>query len=90
MDIVDLIRQLRDEKARLDRTIAALEAIWASGNGSVVGKRRGRRAMPESERKDVSKRMREYWAAWRKARAQQGRRKQRPKGREEGDSLTDA
>ena len=66
MDIVEIIRQLRTEKERLDRTIASLEAVWEAQSGLPPKNRKGRKNMPASERKDVSRRMKEYWAAWRK------------------------
>jgi hypothetical protein len=65
MDFYQAIRELLEEKKRLDRLIAALEAI---GNGELEGKavsvsrRRGRKAMSQDERREVSERMKRYWA----------------------------
>ena len=67
MDLRSIIRALSDEKARLDEVIHNLESLGSMkgipGGGS---KRRGRKDMPESERKIVSERMRKYWEAKRK------------------------
>ena len=81
MDITELIRELKEQRRRVERTIAALEAIW--GVQGTAGQspyappptaRRGRKAMPEPERQEVSRRMKEYWAVWRRERAAQRRR----------------
>jgi len=81
MDITELIRELKEQRRRVERTIAALEAIWdiqanaePRSDGKPTSVRRGRKAMPEPERQEVSKRMKEYWAAWRRERAAQRRR----------------
>jgi hypothetical protein len=65
MDIAKALRELYNEKKRLDATIAALEAgIKATRTGS-AGKsakgRRGRKSMSAAERLEVSKRMTLYW-----------------------------
>ena len=65
MDFYHAIRELLEEKKRLDRLIAALEAIQ---NGELEEKavsarhRRGRKAMSDDERREVSARMKRYWA----------------------------
>jgi hypothetical protein len=58
------IRELHDEKKRLDRLIAALEAIenGESREGTASLPRRGRKTMSAEERKQVSERMKRYWA----------------------------
>jgi hypothetical protein len=65
MDIVKALRELYNEKKRLDAGIAALEArIKASRTGSgakSVKRRRGRKSMSAAERLEVSKRMKLYW-----------------------------
>jgi hypothetical protein len=63
------IRELHEEKKRLDRLIAALEAIENGEGPEKPGKprRRGRRAMGFEERKQVSERMKRYWASRRKS-----------------------
>jgi hypothetical protein len=64
MDIVKALRELYNEKKRLDASIASLEArIKASRAGSPAkpAKRRGRKSMSAAERLEVSKRMTLYW-----------------------------
>jgi len=61
MDVNKALRELHEEKRRLDVTIAALEARL--GNGSRNRGRRGRKSMTPQERLDVSKRMSKYWEA---------------------------
>jgi hypothetical protein len=66
MDIVKALRELYNEKKRLDASIASLEArIKASRAGSTAkpAKRRGRKSMSAAERLEVSKRMTLYWNA---------------------------
>ncbi len=67
MDLRSIIRVLNEEKARLDEVIHNLESLGSSkgGSSSATG-RRGRKTMPESERKVVSERMRKYWEGKRK------------------------
>jgi hypothetical protein len=68
MDIYAVIRELYAEKERLDRTIATLEELQ---DGAAVpargGKRRGRKSMNAEERREVSERMKKYWALRRKS-----------------------
>ena len=67
MDLRSIIRVLSEEKARLDEVIHNLETLGASkGINTSTTKRRGRKAMPESERKVVAERMRKYWESKRK------------------------
>jgi len=61
MDVNKALRELHEEKRRLDVTIAALEARL--GNGSRTRGRRGRKSMTPQERLEVSKRMSKYWEA---------------------------
>ncbi len=67
MDIVKALRELYNEKKRLDATIAALEArIKGANTGSAAKaakRRRGRKSMSAAERLEVSKRMTLYWEA---------------------------
>jgi hypothetical protein len=67
MDIVKALRELYNEKKRLDSAIAALEARLRSAHkvsSAKVGKsRRGRKSMSAAERLEVSKRMTLYWEA---------------------------
>lgn len=65
MDFLQIIRELREEKKRLDRVIATLEDIVnraESPDKAVPKSRRGRKGMSEDERKQVSERMARYWA----------------------------
>ena len=65
MDFYSAIRELLEEKKRLDRLITTLEAME---NGTIdpadltTVRRRGRKAMSEQERRQVSDRMKRYWA----------------------------
>jgi hypothetical protein len=61
MDIYKTIRDLVQEKKRLDAVIASLEA--RSNNGLHPRSRRGRKSMSPEERATVSRRMAAYWAA---------------------------
>jgi len=65
MDLLDTIRQLRLEKERLDRAIALLEELQSAQSSEEsarpLEKGRGRKSMPEAERKIVSQRMKRYW-----------------------------
>ena len=65
MDIVKALRELYNEKKRLDATIASLEArVKVRGSTAKSGKRRrGRKSMSAAERLEVSKRMTLYWEA---------------------------
>jgi hypothetical protein len=64
MDIVKALRELHNEKKRLDATIASLEARLKAGRtGSAAKRRRGRKSMSAAERLEVSKRMTLYWEA---------------------------
>ena len=69
MDLYKAIRQLYEERARLDRVIASLEDLQRTAgvdNEGEPAKRRGRKAMSEEERRQVSERMKQYWADRRK------------------------
>jgi hypothetical protein len=72
VDLYKAIRELVEEKKRIDRIIASLEAMLKRGTtfapdgaGSRIApaKRRGRKSMSTEERKQVSERMARYWAA---------------------------
>lgn len=64
MDLHAVIRELIEERKRIDRTIAALEAMDVRRTESPVAlrSRRGRKGMSAQERREVSARMRKYWA----------------------------
>ena len=71
MDLNTAIQALRAECVRLDTAITQLEAlILDSGSGIAPARRstRGRKFMGEAERREVSVRMKRYWAGRRGAR----------------------
>ena len=73
MDVVKALGELYGEKQRLDRAIAALEDRLRNNNGSVESsRRRGRKSMSQEERRAVSQRMADYWAARKAAQATEG------------------
>jgi len=67
MDLHKTIQDLYAEKEKLERVIASLEELQraAAANSHVMGrsKRRGRKSMGSDERRDVSERMKKYWAS---------------------------
>lgn len=73
MDLVKAIRDLQEEKKRLDAVIASLEQMLLAERRPVgrqpqpTNKRRGRKGMSREERQQVSSRMKKYWATRRKA-----------------------
>jgi hypothetical protein len=69
MNINKAIRDLYAEKKRLDNVIASLEEMQHTAalvNAAVPEKKRGRKAMDEQARQQVSDRMKRYWAGRRK------------------------
>ena len=66
MDLQKTIQDLYSEKEKLERVIASLEELQraASANPLIPGrnKRRGRKSMGAQERREVSERMKKYWA----------------------------
>ena len=65
MDVSKMIQQLKDEKQRIDRAIAELEELQGTTDGTtgtLPKKRRGRKSMDPEERRQVSERMKKYWA----------------------------
>jgi hypothetical protein len=70
MDINRIIRELNDDRKRLGRIIEALEVIAKTGGGlPKPPSRRGRKFMDAAGRRDVSERMRRYWAQRREIKA---------------------
>ena len=64
MDVDKALRDLYEEKHRLDVAIATLEAHLQAGSpGSARRSRRGRKSMSPEERLEVSRRMSKYWEA---------------------------
>jgi len=63
MDLSKTIAELYEEKSRLDRVIASLEQLGENPSPlRIVSPRRGRKFMSPQERRQVSERMRRYWA----------------------------
>jgi hypothetical protein len=70
MDLTKTIRELYAEKRRLEEAIASLEGLLESKTAAGAAhveesgpkKRRGRTSMPAEERRNVSERMKKYWA----------------------------
>ena len=60
MDVNKALRELHEEKRRLDIIIATLESRVRNGSGSRP-RRRGRKSMSPEERLEVSRRMSKYW-----------------------------
>jgi hypothetical protein len=64
MDLSKALRELYEEKKRLDRVIEALEASQKVLAGKKLKRTpRGRKSMGPEERLAVSRRMSAYWAA---------------------------
>ena len=63
MDLNKALRELYEEKRRLDRAIARAEAKLAAMSQPPQRSRRGRKNMSPEERQKVSARMTAYWAA---------------------------
>lgn len=64
MDLQKAIRELYEEKERIEGVIASLEQYLRTNGAVVVTKRkRGRKSMSPEERREVSARMRNYWAS---------------------------
>ena len=61
MDLNKALRELYEERDRVDRAIQALESGRMARSRATAGHRRGRRMMSAEERLEVSKRMTEYW-----------------------------
>lgn len=67
MDIRKAIRELYEEKRRLDEVIHSLEELQKTkAVAENAGPRRGRKAMDAAARQEVSRRMKKYWANRRK------------------------
>lgn len=71
MDLNKAIRELREELEKLNEIIASLEHFQSTGT-LPAPRRRGRKSMPEQERKLVSERMKTYWSSRRKQKSAAG------------------
>jgi hypothetical protein len=65
LNLDPILRELKKERDRLDHAIASLERLAnirsAAGFSGEKRSSRGRKSMGAAERKEVSKRMKEYW-----------------------------
>ncbi len=64
MNINKAIRELHEEKKRLDRVIASLEEMQLNAAQQIAvvpEKKRGRKSMNHEARQEVSERMKRYW-----------------------------
>ncbi len=63
MDLNKIIRELRDERDKLEQIVNSLEQlqITAKQKPETMAKR-GRRSMDSEARSEVSERMKRYWA----------------------------
>lgn len=68
MDYQGALDELYRERQQLDQVIRNLEAL-ANGRSPAPISRRGRKSMPDEERKIVAERMRNYWASRRQQKA---------------------
>jgi hypothetical protein len=63
MDLTKTIEELQREKEKLDRVIHSLEGLQGGMTGAAPQKgRRGRKFLSAEERREVSARMKKYWA----------------------------
>lgn len=70
MNLYHTIADLRAEHAKIVAAIAQLESL--NGTGSEPRSPRGRKSMGEAERREVSSRMKRYWASRRKTKGAAG------------------
>jgi hypothetical protein len=65
MNLAHILQELHAERDRLDRAIEILEKLVArrvlAPESTEAPRRRGRKSMSPAERKEVSRRMKEYW-----------------------------
>jgi hypothetical protein len=66
MDLLPILSLLQAEKEKLDRVIASLEKLQGITPTTAVPGRPGRKSMGEEERREVSARMKKFWAERRK------------------------
>jgi hypothetical protein len=65
MDLTATIDELRREKEKLEQVIVLLEELQAAKKiPAPQQKRRGRKSMSAQQRREVSERMKKYWADW--------------------------
>jgi hypothetical protein len=66
MNYDQVLRTLYAEKEKLDRVIASLEKLQSDPFDSAAPQKQGRKSMGEEERREVSTRMKRFWAERRK------------------------
>ena len=63
MDLIKIIRELRDERDKLEQIVKSLEQLqFAAQQKSEPVIKRGRPSMDPKARIEVSQRMKRYWA----------------------------
>jgi len=62
MDLYKIIGDLVEERNRIARIIESLEEAVGTRDAATPRKRRGRKSMDAKARREVSERMRRYWA----------------------------
>jgi len=75
MDLAKIIKDLLEDKATIERVIAALEDLQRNAveiPELPKPRRKGRKPMPPAERQEVSERMKRYWARFRAERSAAG------------------
>jgi len=69
LDLQRIVSELKSERDRLDRAIAALGGSAPVASGKVAPARRRRHRMTAAGRKRLSEMMKKRWAAYRKKRS---------------------
>ena len=63
MDLLSYVHELQIRKEMIERAIVELSQLQVgSGPSGTPGERRGRKSMGLEERREVSERMKRYWA----------------------------
>ncbi len=73
IDLRNILKNLYTQRERLEQVIKSLEALHQGSAGGLPPQNktnRGRKSMGAKERREVSERMRKYWAARRKMKTQ--------------------
>jgi hypothetical protein len=73
IDLRKVLKDLYTQKERLEHVITSLEALQQGSEAQMPPQKktnRGRKSMGAEERREVSERMRRYWAARRKSKTQ--------------------
>ena len=78
MDIYRIIGDLVEERNRLERIIQSLESALGNDQAIRPKSRRGRKSMDGPARREVSERMKKYWARRREERSGMVREIARP------------